>query len=549
MDPFHFSCPHCSSRLRVRDPMSLGRPVHCPECHQRLKITEGKTGLFAERVAGGESALAGANPTVQGANRPAGTARRRNVATHGEQNSAASSTEATEADQPGESAAGRVESGPHAAVSWWRRRSFRIVAATGCAGILIALASIDWTGNGPQSAAVPDEPAVAAESVDPKAAGPDREASDAAGPPVVAATGGPGGLERLGARLHDHLAMEKSFPAGTSPSASQLPVVARLSWQAILADRFAASHSHPIWDRPWNDPVNDAFVRRRLLEFQNPAITELTGADGYPATHFVGVAGVGEDAAKLDVRDPRAGIFAEDRTTRLEDVRDGLSNTWLVLGARAHLGSWAAGGPATVRPITRDPVVNGPDGIGTGQGDSMLVLLADGSVRTVSAAADPRWLRGMATINDGEPLRAGEHRSLPEAEAGNVASAADQADVEVSDDTNFDDLPLAPEFAPEPVRKSRDLASALRQPILLFDQSGERKLVELLPGIGEMAGAPIRIDAAELGSAAVRLTKPVQLRLENTTVGDILENLLKPAGLAYRIESDHLRIVPRQESD
>jgi hypothetical protein len=444
-----------------------------------------------------------------------------------------------------------MEPRPPAAVSWWRWRSSRILAATGCIGILIALASIDWTGGSLRSATDPDERAVAPEVVDSKAAEPGREAGVDADQRVstTTATKAAGRLDRLGASLQNHLAMENSFPAGTSPSASQLPAVARLSWQAILADRFEASHSHPIWDRSWNDPVNDAFVRRRLLEFQNPAITELTGADGYPATHFVGVAGVGEDAAKLDASDPRAGIFAEDRTTRLDDVRDGLSNTWLVLGARDQLGSWAAGGHPTVRPITRDPVVNGPDGIGTGQGDSMLVLLADGSVRAVSAATDPRRLRAMATINDGEPRPPGEHPSLPDAETGNVSSSADTVDAEVSEENELEDLPLTPEFAPESVHKRPDIAAALRQPILLFDQSGERKLAELLPGIGEMAGAPIRIDAAELGSAADRLAMTVQLRLENTTVGDILESLLKPAGLAYRIESDHLRIVPRQESN
>src|SRR5262249_21127427 len=135
--------------------------------------------------------------------------------------------------------------------------------------------------------------------------------------------------------------------------------------------------------------------------------------------HFVGVAGVGSDAARLPASDPRAGIFSYDRATRWDDIRDGASNTWLVLGVRDHLGSWAAGGPSTVRGLTREPYVNGPDGFGTGQEDSMLVLMADGRVRTVSRQADPRILRSLAAMAD-------EQRSTSEGEqvAGGVAAGA-----------------------------------------------------------------------------------------------------------------------------
>ncbi len=65
-----------------------------------------------------------------------------------------------------------------------------------------------------------------------------------------------------------------------------------------------------------------------------------------PATHFVGVAGVGDDAADLPVDHPRAGVFGNSRTTRLEDIHDGASNTLMVLGVTRDLGSWAAGGSA-----------------------------------------------------------------------------------------------------------------------------------------------------------------------------------------------------------
>src|SRR5579863_492668 len=50
MDPFHFACPHCSSRLRVREKLYVGRQVDCPECGQLLLIVDEKGELAARPV-------------------------------------------------------------------------------------------------------------------------------------------------------------------------------------------------------------------------------------------------------------------------------------------------------------------------------------------------------------------------------------------------------------------------------------------------------------------------------------------------------------------
>lgn len=348
-------------------------------------------------------------------------------------------------------------------------------------------------------------------------------------------------LAKLGELLLERLEREGTFPAGTFPAAD-LPAESRLSWLATLADRFETRHPPAIWDHPWHDPVNEPFVRRRLLEFQNPALETLTGADGYPATHFAGVAGVGSDAAQLPIGDPRAGIFGDERTTRLADIRDGAANTWLVLGVRDRLGSWAAGGQATVRGLAREPYVNGPDGFGTGQSDSMLVLLADGRVQAVSASADPRILRSLAAMADG-----GTTDSAEVPEPGNHDLAIDDTpglSGESATDSESADPPLEPEFAPEPRRY--DLAAALRQPILHYEQLRPRPLSELLPGLSELVGAPIVVDPAEQVSTTDRLSQSVKVKLEKTTVSEILESLLKPAGLTYRVQNDHLELMPRE---
>jgi hypothetical protein len=113
-----------------------------------------------------------------------------------------------------------------------------------------------------------------------------------------------------------------------------------------------------------------------------------------------------------------------------------------------------------------------------------------------------------------------------------------------------EERPIEPEFAPEPpaqpVRKI-DLAVSLKQPIAKFDQPRSKPLEEILVSVAEMAGARVTVDRDELGPAAARLAEPVALKLENTTVGDILIGLLHPAGLSYRIEGDRLRVVRANE--
>jgi hypothetical protein len=114
------------------------------------------------------------------------------------------------------------------------------------------------------------------------------------------------------------------------------------------------------------------------------------------------------------------------------------------------------------------------------------------------------------------------------------------------DELEADNRPIEPQFAPEPavppVRKI-DLAAALKQPIARFDQPRTKPLEDVLVSVAEMAGARLTVDREELGPAAARLDEPMALRLENTTVGDILRGLLRPAGLAFRIEGGQLRIV------
>ncbi len=213
--------------------------------------------------------------------------------------------------------------------------------------------------------------------------------------------------EQAHGRLHGALAKHDSdegrMPAGVL-NPGLLPPETRLSWvtamlpylgHAAWAEQLNASYS---WDSPKNSPV----TRKRLAEVLNPAVRPRQTDSGYPVSHYTGVAGIGADAAMLPRDDPRAGVFGFQSSRRLGEIPDGASNTIAISGVAAELGSWAAGGTATVRAFTQKPYINGPDGFGSGQPGGMYVGMADGSARFLSKDIDPVVVEQLATAAGGE---------------------------------------------------------------------------------------------------------------------------------------------------
>ena len=127
------------------------------------------------------------------------------------------------------------------------------------------------------------------------------------------------------------------------------------------------------------------------------------GSAGGPAeTHYVGISGLGADAPMLPKNSKRAGIFGVNRQTRIRDITDGTSNTLMTSEASGDSGPWMAGGNATMRSFTKQPYINGPDGIGGPYNGGCNMGLADGSVRFVSENIDPKVLEALATMAGGE---------------------------------------------------------------------------------------------------------------------------------------------------
>jgi prepilin-type processing-associated H-X9-DG protein len=217
-------------------------------------------------------------------------------------------------------------------------------------------------------------------------------------------------LRVIGLSLNKYAEQHKRFPSGT-PGPRELPPEQRRSWMAdvlpFMAEGrrihvdFQAISDEIDRDRAWDDPANQKVANTTVRAFVCPDLPNYDPRTRPGLTTYVGVAGVGADAARLDRGDPLAGMFGYGRGVRQAEVTRGISETMMVVETAHENGRWLAGGFPTVRGF--DPRVEhyiGPDRpFGGLHPDVMNVLMVDGSVRSVNENVAPEVLRSQATIH------------------------------------------------------------------------------------------------------------------------------------------------------
>ena len=87
----------------------------------------------------------------------------------------------------------------------------------------------------------------------------------------------------------------------------------------------------------------------------------------------------------------------------------------------------------------------------------------------------------------------------------------------------------------------------LRQKIVRFDQTKPVPFVKVLDTVEELAGVPIVWDLDRVDDE--QLQKPVTLQLKQTTVGEILDTLLKQVGLERRTVEGRIELHPPVQKD
>lgn len=166
--------------------------------------------------------------------------------------------------------------------------------------------------------------------------------------------------------------------------------------------------------KPFNRTVPNIEVAHELIpQFLNPADSRVRFEghyfEGLGLTHFVGMSGVentrNTTAALLPRTDDRAGIFGYDSVAQPSEVTDGLSNTIMIIGSGMASGPWISGGGHSVRGA-RSPHFDSFTGFGSKGVDDggAIVVMADGSVRIVTAEISDDVFRAMCTIHGGETV-------------------------------------------------------------------------------------------------------------------------------------------------
>jgi hypothetical protein len=236
-------------------------------------------------------------------------------------------------------------------------------------------------------------------------------------------------IHELAAATQALVQREGHFPRGTIARAPSPQRVLdwrpdqRLSWMVqLLPDLSGGEFKNlPIEnDKSWNESGNQLTATAVIPQFLAPLPSDklftyyvpYPGHKGPPpaATNYVGIAGVGLDAAEYSSEDQATaklrGIFGYNRETKPDEIKDGLAETILLIQVPAEPKSpWMAGGGSTVRGVSEDKDCVKPfvctkyqDKPGT------FAIMADGKVRFIPETIAPETFRAMCTIAGGEKI-------------------------------------------------------------------------------------------------------------------------------------------------
>jgi hypothetical protein len=195
---------------------------------------------------------------------------------------------------------------------------------------------------------------------------------------------------------------DRGFYSFAGMLGGRLPPESRLSWLVNLSPFIEQDDIYYRLDKEqgWAAELNRFAA---LLSY------EVVHCPGYPegpptttlwSSHYVGIAGVGEEAAWLPPGDPRAGVFGYARTVSTKDLVRGQSETLLIAETSAAQGAWTAAGPPTVRGF--DPA-GAP--FGGNHWGGCQVVFADGSVRFLGARTSEAEWRRLAVLAADDPAR------------------------------------------------------------------------------------------------------------------------------------------------
>ncbi|MBN2022373.1 MAG: DUF1559 domain-containing protein [Pirellulales bacterium] len=187
-------------------------------------------------------------------------------------------------------------------------------------------------------------------------------------------------MRQIGLGLMNFEAAHKRYPNYSDPRA---PEGEPISWRVELLPQMEQGYLHDQYDpnQPWDSPVNGTIADPMPTIYRCPS----SGNAAPLETDYLGVSGPG-------------AVFQEKGNVSMKDIRDGASNTIVVIESHPSGIHWME--PADAKTEDFDPLGASP--LSSAHPGVANAVFADGSVRSLSDDIDPAALKAMTTIQGGE---------------------------------------------------------------------------------------------------------------------------------------------------
>ena len=208
-------------------------------------------------------------------------------------------------------------------------------------------------------------------------------------------------LKQIGLSVGGYGDGNGKLPAAAMPNRDLRPEQ-RLSWIVAIVPYVESNKIYFRMDKDkgWEAEENRfaALILWRYL--QCPSFPQGAPVSTLAPTDYVGVAGLGPDAAALPKGDARIGLFGYDRVVTPKDILGRASNLAAVAETGRVQGAWTAAGRPTVRGLEADgsPYLGRGGQFGGLHWNGTNVVMADGSVRLLRDGTSANVLESMAVL-------------------------------------------------------------------------------------------------------------------------------------------------------
>ncbi|MBI3410627.1 MAG: DUF1559 domain-containing protein [Planctomycetes bacterium] len=219
-------------------------------------------------------------------------------------------------------------------------------------------------------------------------------------------------LKQIGLGVHNYHDSYRRFPspiykAFRSEKDAGLPPEKSIGWMYSISPFVESRMDSRLKvdeKKPWDDEENRYAADDLWLVYQCPVQVRRGLTRNYSS--YLGIAGVGADAAWLLKEDPNIGVFGYRRNIKMDDITDGAAFTFLMMETATDNGPWISAGFSTVRGLDPEgaPYLGEEGQFSSSHAGQTNCAFADGSVRAFSATLGPKLFEAMATIRGGEKV-------------------------------------------------------------------------------------------------------------------------------------------------